>query len=390
MSKGAADQALSSRQRRSMPENTRPSGSIGSTQPNEWLPPPYVQAQQPNQVQGSGRNSNGAFSLPPQSAASAGGSFKKLIHAVGDHTFRSGRRKSMDSAKHAFSGLFRRSSRESILDNPPERSLPARREERSSSDGSDQARAYLEIDTDSSGSGKKDTCSKDELADEFAYKSSARLASANFLDSDSNDDPDDDPAVTTGAGRGATFTAEYEAEPAPGNWSNPHAQNATTDSGRPNMPLEPEEYNEVGVPWFVKQMGMGEQPLSSLFRDELGEGGSGADSMRFQKLERQRRKKMAFAVLKRRVGEARVGIPRQPPTPTKDDYRRKDGTFDYVTYGCSRIKHYADTQLSHKLDYRHDSNDPCKLDRFIVTLQRLAEVSAPYQRFIVWLYKLAR
>ncbi|KAJ2805340.1 hypothetical protein H4S07_004044 [Coemansia furcata] len=156
------------------------------------------------------------------------------------------------------------------------------------------------------------------------------------------------------------------------------------------MPLEPEEYNEVGVPWFVKQMGMGEQPLSSLFRDELGEGGSGADSMRFQRLERQRRKKMAFAVLKRRVGEARVGIPRQPPTPTKDDYKRKDGTFDYVTYGCSRIKHYADTQLSHKLDYRHDSNDPCKLDRFIVTLQRLAEVSAPYQRFIVWLYKLAR
>ncbi|KAJ2809652.1 hypothetical protein H4S07_003134, partial [Coemansia furcata] len=207
MSKGAADQALSSRQRRSMPENTHPSGSIGSTQPNEWLPPPYVQAQQPNQVQGSGRNSNGAFSLPPQSAASAGSSFKKLIHAVGDHTFRSGKRKSMDSAKHAFSGLFRRSSRESILENPPERSLPARREERSSSDGSDQARAYLEIDTDSSGSGKKDTSSKDELADEFAYKSSARLASASFLDSDSNDDPDDDPAVTTGAGREATFTA---------------------------------------------------------------------------------------------------------------------------------------------------------------------------------------
>ncbi|KAJ1874727.1 hypothetical protein LPJ71_011656, partial [Coemansia sp. S17] len=261
---------------------------------------------------------------------------------------------------------------------------------RSSDGSSGRAGAYLEIDTDSSDSSNKDTCSKDAATDEFAYKSGVRLASASFLDSDSNEDADEDAAATISPGREATFTVEYEAEPAPGNWGRSQAQNARTDPGRPNMPLEPEEYTEVSVPWFVKQMGMGEQPLSSLFRDELSDGGSSADNMRFQRLERQRRKKMAFTVLKRRVGEARVGIPRQPPMPTKDDYKRKDGTVDYVTYGCSRIKHYADTQLSHKLDYRHDSNDPCKLDRFIVTLQRLAEVSAPYQRLIVWLYRLAR
>ncbi|KAJ2885883.1 hypothetical protein H4R27_001087 [Coemansia aciculifera] len=405
MSKDASSgQALPPRERHSMPENTSQPGRTGSTQLNERFPPPYAQKQQPNQALGSGSNRNsdarlvhtnrrrsdGASSLPPQPSTSTGGGFKKLMHAVGDHTFRSSRRKSIESAKHALSGLFRRSSRESIHEHPPDRTLPTRREEGPSDGSNDRARAYLEIDTDSSDSSKKDTCSKEAATDEFTHKSSARLASASFLDSDSNEDADDDSAATTSPGREATFTVEYEAEPAPGNWGRSQTQNARTDPGRPNMPLEPEEYTEVSVPWFVKQMGMGEQPLSSLFRDELSDGGSSADSMRFLRLERQRRKKLAFGVLKKRVGEARVGIPRQPPMPTKDDFKRKDGTVDYVTYGCSRIKHYADTQLSHKLDYRHDSNDPCKLDRFIVTLQRLAEVSAPYQRLIVWLYKLAR
>ncbi|KAJ2112250.1 hypothetical protein IW146_004758, partial [Coemansia sp. RSA 922] len=396
--------ALPPRERRSMPDNTLQPGPVGSTQPSEWLPPPYAQKQQPNQARGGSSNSNsdvrlvhtnrrqsdGASPLPPQPSTSTGGGFKKLMHAVGDHTFRSSRRKSVESAKHALGGLFRRSSRERIHANPPDRTLPTRHERRSSDGSSGRAGAYLEIDTDSSDSSNKGTCSKDAATDEFAYKSGVRLASASFLDSDSNEDADEDAAATASPGREATFTVEYEAEPAPGNWGRSQAQNARTDPGRPNMPLEPEEYTEVSVPWFVKQMGMGEQPLSSLFRDELSDGGSSADNMRFQRLERQRRKKMAFTVLKRRVGEARVGIPRQPPMPTKDDYKRKDGTVDYVTYGCSRIKHYADTQLSHKLDYRHDSNDPCKLDRFIVTLQRLAEVSAPYQRLIVWLYRLAR
>ncbi|KAJ2362743.1 hypothetical protein IW150_006928, partial [Coemansia sp. RSA 2607] len=106
--------------------------------------------------------------------------------------------------------------------------------------------------------------------------------------------------------------------------------------------------------------------------------------------ERRRKRKHAFEVLKRRVTEARIGIPVDPPPPTIHAFRRPDGTADYVGYACSLAKHYADTQLQHKLDYRHSSDDPCKLDKFLMTLQRLVEVSAPYQRLLVWLYRLAR
>ncbi|KAJ2910073.1 hypothetical protein GGI21_001236, partial [Coemansia aciculifera] len=293
---------------------------------------------------------------------------------------------SVESAKHALGGLFRRSSRESIHKEVADRTSPLR-----------QTGEYLEVDTDSSDGSIKGTSTRDAVDQEVANRTSVRLASASFLDSDSSDDTDGEtdasnkPAVAADVGRGITFTAEYEEEPAPGNWSRLQGQSAVTNSERPNMPLEPEEYAEASVPWFVQQMGMGEQSLSCLFRDDLSEcEGDSADSLRYQRHQRQRKRKVAFGVLKRRVVEARVGIPRRPPTPTKEDFKRKDGTFDYLTYGCSRIKHYADTQLSHKLDYRHDSNDPCKLDRFLVTLQRLAEVSAPYQRLVVWLYQLAR
>ncbi|KAJ1670232.1 hypothetical protein GGF38_001668, partial [Coemansia sp. RSA 25] len=362
--------------------------------PRERSPPPYAQTQQTTAGLAHTRRRqsyDGAASLPSHSAAHTGSGFKKLLHAVGDHTLRPGRRVSVESARHALGGLFRRSSRGSIQEDAPDQSSPLRHNEQSNDGSNRQTGAYLEVDTDSSDGNKKDTREQDDVDEQVAHKSNARLASASFLDSDTSEDADDESAAATGVGRGTTFTAEYEAEPAPGNWGRPQGQSAITNLGRPNVPLEPEEHAEVSMPWFVRQMGMGEQPLSSLFRDELSDGGSESlDGMQYQRHERQRRRKLAFAVLKRRVGEARVGIPRQPPAPIKEEFRRQDGTYDYVTYGCSRIKHYADTQLSHKLDYRHDSSDPCKLDRFLVTLQRLAEVSAPYQRLIVWLYRLAR
>ncbi|KAJ2700443.1 hypothetical protein FB645_004987 [Coemansia sp. IMI 203386] len=228
------------------------------------------------------------------------------------------------------------------------------------------------------------------------------------------------------AERTATFTAQYLAEPAPGVWEGDRANGASSGmpgqrqqrdaTQRPNVPLEPEECSNPSMPWLVEQMGMGERPFSSLFEDS-GYGVSGGESRENNngssdddngnsnnnnrksqshkhidgsRHERKRRRKQAFEVLKQRVTEARVGIPREPPAPRIDSFKRPDGTVDYTRYGCSLAKHYADTRLQHKLDYRHDSKDPCKLDKFIITLQRLVEASAPYQRFLVWLYKLAR
>ncbi|KAJ1770041.1 hypothetical protein IW140_004799 [Coemansia sp. RSA 1813] len=214
-----------------------------------------------------------------------------------------------------------------------------------------------------------------------------------------------------------TFTKMYSANPAPGMWgSGESAQTAEdreaegVDAAKPNMPLEPEEYESHSVPWFVEQMGMGEQPFSSLLDDYVGyinpraytdsitsRGSSGIsngyeanESDGDRKHDRKRQRKLAFEVIRRQLAEARVGIPKNPAAPSTDDFKRADGTVDYIGYGSSRIKHYADTQLRYKMDYRHSSDDPCKLDRFLLTLQRLVEVSAPYQRLVVWLYQLAR
>ncbi|KAJ2599436.1 hypothetical protein GGF39_002222 [Coemansia sp. RSA 1721] len=228
------------------------------------------------------------------------------------------------------------------------------------------------------------------------------------------------------AERTTTFTAQYLAEPAPGMWESDRANGASSGmpgqrqqrdaTQRPNVPLEPKECSNPSMPWLVEQMGMGERPFSSLFEDasyavsggesrENNNGSSDDDNGKNNnnngkdqshkhvdgsRHERKRRRKQAFEVLKQRVTEARVGIPREPPAPRIDAFKRADGTVDYTRYGCSLAKHYADTRLQHKLDYRHDSKDPCKLDKFIITLQRLVEASAPYQRFLVWLYKLAR
>ncbi|KAJ1819682.1 hypothetical protein LPJ56_003596 [Coemansia sp. RSA 2599] len=204
----------------------------------------------------------------------------------------------------------------------------------------------------------------------------------------------------------------------------PHVHNADAveqqllrAAQRPNVPLEPEESCNPSMPWLVEQMKMGERPFSSLFEDsraadrgDMPESSNncnnndncssdddGSDRRHPPckpengfRHERKRRRKQAFEVLKKRVTEARVGIPREPPAPRIESFKRPDGTVDYTRYGYSLAKHYADTRLQHKLDYRHDSKDPCKLDKFIITLQRLVEASAPYQRFLVWLYKLAR
>lgn len=185
---------------------------------------------------------------------------------------------------------------------------------------------------------------------------------------------------------------------APGNWGPnsplPTAEDSSssvaTPTARANMPLEPEEYQDNNRLWIVDQMRMGEQPFSRLFDDHQGVSGDMQRDASFQLHEKQRQRKLAFAVLKSRVAEARVGIPREPPAPTVGLYKRMDGTVDYVAYACGRAKHYADTELQHKIDYRHSTEDPCKLNRFLSTVQRLIEISAPYQRLLIWLFKLAR
>ncbi|KAJ2329126.1 hypothetical protein GGI00_004019, partial [Coemansia sp. RSA 2681] len=234
-----------------MSKNATSSGQ--ALPPRERSPPPYAQAQQTAAGLAHTRRRqsyDGAASLPPHSAAHTGSGFKKLLHTVGDHTLRPGRRVSVESAKHALGGLFRRSSRGSIQEDAPDQSSPLRHNEQSNDGSNRQTGAYLEVDTDSSDGNKKDTREQDDVDEQVAHKSNARLASASFLDSDTSEDADDESAAATGLGRGTTFTAEYEAEPAPGNWGRPQGQSAITNLGRPNVPLEPEEHAEVSVPWF--------------------------------------------------------------------------------------------------------------------------------------------
>ncbi|KAJ2504273.1 hypothetical protein GGI11_007420, partial [Coemansia sp. RSA 2049] len=247
-----------------------------------------------------------------------------------------------------------------------------------------------------------------------------------WRDTDAADDKGGETERPTMLGPMATFTETYTSNPAPGMWDSGESGSSSEDededdgeekgekeaaAARPNMPLEPDEYEEeYNVPWLVEQMGMGEQPFSSLLDDHVGYinpraytdsiasvGSSGIgngyeadENDGDRKHERKRQRRLAFEVIKRQLAEARVGIPKNPQRPSKSDYKRKDETVDYIGYGCGLVKHYADTQLRYKIDYRHSSDDPCKLDRFLLTLQRLVEVSAPYQRLAVWLYRLAR
>ncbi|KAJ1734599.1 hypothetical protein LPJ61_000981 [Coemansia biformis] len=198
----------------------------------------------------------------------------------------------------------------------------------------------------------------------------------------------------------ATFTSQYMSEPAPGMWTHgaqdgPAAAPESASDGppRPNMPLEPEEQVVHSLPWVFDQLRMGERPFSTLFSNQIGYAnvsGCNEPDAASQKANKTRMRKQAFGVLKGQVSEARVGIQKDAPLPDIADYRRPDGTANYIGYACDLAQHYADTQLSYKVDFRHSVTDPCKLDRVLTTLHRLVGVSAPYQRFLVWLLELAR
>ncbi|KAJ2157404.1 hypothetical protein GGF46_004528 [Coemansia sp. RSA 552] len=344
------------------------------------------------------------------------------------HKHRRRRRSSSTGLKQRLGELFHHSSRPSVQKGRPEQGRPeqGRPEQGHGHDGSapdtsqQQQQSTLEP-----GSGSDESSALPAAADEIPAallmsETEAKMEHSSFLQSDESGD-EYDGAAGTGQRQGTfastctndssqtarprslrsatTFTAQYNAVPTPGMWSKGGVRQEPTESqARPNMPLEPEEYDESKMPWIVEQMGMGEQPFSSLFRNDIGyanvygdiasdDEGSRSIGRHFGK---EQRRKQAFRILKRRVGEARVGVQREVPAPTVDEFRRPDGTADYFDFGTCWAKHYADTQLSHKLDFRHSSSDPCKLDRFLITLQRLVEVSAPYQHFIIWLYKLAR
>ncbi|KAJ2766315.1 hypothetical protein IWQ56_003766 [Coemansia nantahalensis] len=162
---------------------------------------------------------------------------------------------------------------------------------------------------------------------------------------------------------------------------------------RANTPLEPEEYVEQSMPWVFEQLRLGEQPLSVLFSNQVGyaniAGGGGPDGIGQDEIQ-TRLRKQAFGVLKGQVSEARVGIQKDAPLPDLAGYRKSCGATDYAHYACDMVQHYADTQLSYKVDFRHSTSDPCSIDRVLTTLHRLVGVSAPYQRFLVWLFQLAR
>ncbi|KAJ1750170.1 hypothetical protein LPJ78_003112 [Coemansia sp. RSA 989] len=297
------------------------------------------------------------------------------------------RTSSTSGIRRKLNGLFRRASHSSHSSTSPSQSRQA--------SGSHNPKASRTSSNESNYE-----CYESQLhTPELMHESLAKLEHSSFLASDSSSDihcaesshslPDDRPSMRSAS----TFTAQYRADPAPGMWDT-KKQQQQQPAGRPNMPLEPEEYaTDTNMPWIIDQMNMGEQPFSSLFTNEIGyinvgDGDGGSNQQRHT--DRKHRRKYAFGVLKTRVGEARIGVQKDMPTPSVDAFRRPDGTTDYLDFACRRIKHYADTQLSHKLDFRHSSDDPCKLDRFLITLQRLVEVSAPYQRFVVWLYQLAR
>ncbi|KAJ1794123.1 hypothetical protein LPJ67_000957 [Coemansia sp. RSA 1938] len=319
------------------------------------------------------------------------------------------RQSSTGSIRRKLGSLFRRSSHSSLKQTSPKRSR------RTSAEYNDSHAAIVAEPSPNNSFSDDEDCELPSRA--LTKETLAKIDDSSFLLSDASSDSDgfgnaeasarhdskrigdknsaadDRPSMRSAS----TFTTQYRAAPAPGMWSDaPKIAKRDQTESRPNVPLEPEEYTESKMPWIIDQMGLGEQPFSSLFQNDIGFSNVYADSDvdssfntgRHQ--DKKRRRKQAFGVLKERVGEARVGVQKDVPPPNVESFRRPDGTADYLDFLCCWIKHYADTQLSHKLDFRHSSTDPCKLDRFLITLQRLVEVSAPYQRLVIWLYKLAR
>ncbi|KAJ2698209.1 hypothetical protein H4R19_005610, partial [Coemansia spiralis] len=235
---------------------------------------------------------------------------------------------------------------------------------------------------------------------------------ATFMLYDDPDDPDDDKGGSgdyTGTARppppletAASYTAQLADTPVPGMWScgapgSDAAAAAGAGSGAPrtNVPLEPDEYAEKSMPWVFEQLRMGERPFSALFSNQIGyttitDADGGPPDEASQQATRKRMCKQAFRVLKGQVSEARVGIQKDAALPDLAEYRQPGGATDYARYACDMARHYADTQLSYKLDFRHSVTDPCKLDRVLTTLHRLVGVSAPYQRLLMWLFHLAR
>ncbi|KAJ2358657.1 hypothetical protein GGF43_000669 [Coemansia sp. RSA 2618] len=324
------------------------------------------------------------------------------------------RQSSTGSIKRKIGSLFHKSSRSSLQPASPKHERRA-----SGSDDIHRAGAGVEPRLNGGSSGSSSDEEDGELPSAaMAEETLAKIEGSSFLLSDDSEDSEDSDDSARYAAQNyseriegensadenrpsmrsaSTFTAQYKAVPTPGMWSDApkRAENAQP-ADRPNAPLEPEEHEDSKMPWIIDQMGLGEQSFSSLFQNDVGFSNVYADSDfdssqgSGRNLNKRRRRKHAFGVLKARVGEARVGVQKDTPAPDVESFRRPDGTADYLDFLCSWIKHYADTQLSHKLDFRHNSSDPCKLDRFLITLQRLVEVSAPYQRFAIWLYKLAR
>ncbi|KAJ2780218.1 hypothetical protein H4R18_003570 [Coemansia javaensis] len=293
---------------------------------------------------------------------------------------RHARRHSSGSIGRILGGLLRRSSSQSSLGAPGSQKSRARGEPGKESPSSDSPPSRFGRQSEETAERAAFVVSGSESGEESDDESDDMLEDA--LDSDSGDGEPSEPPAMAPAG---TFSAQYTAKPVPGTWAGGQ-RNADRPARASNTPLEPDEYAERSIPWMFDQLRMGERPLSSLFSNEVGYSGIDGN----QRQERKRQRKYAFRVLRDRVCEARVGIQRETPPPGMADFARPDGTTDYVNLARSLAKYYADTRLSHKLDYRHSASDPCKLDRLLMTLQRLIEVSAPYQRFVVWLLRLAR
>ncbi|KAJ1898923.1 hypothetical protein LPJ66_002444 [Kickxella alabastrina] len=334
----------------------------------------------------------------------SGGNIKRILHAVSDRTFRSGDRdrdshKQSRHSRGSLGSIFQWSTQGSLssalFGNTSADSIPI-----SSADGPEDI-----FDKDAAGAHERGEYSADAngLPPTASVQHAIDGDSQVFFARDEGDSNVAGPPVASEmpklTARTTTFTAQYKAEPVPGMWEGGNSAKAKAREQAPltlahkNMPLEPEECVRPEMPWVVEQLKLGERPFSSLFEDDTNDAAAednSDDRYVSAHLERKRKRKLAFEVLKRRVSEARIGIPRELPAPTIESFRREDGTVDYTRYGCSLVKHLAETRFSHKLDYRHDPRDPCKLDKFITTLHRLVEVSAPYQRFLVWLYRLAR
>ncbi|OMJ22834.1 hypothetical protein AYI69_g5248 [Smittium culicis] len=147
------------------------------------------------------------------------------------------------------------------------------------------------------------------------------------------------------------------------------------------MPLEPHEYNSLVNSYDSNFDPIYDQKsLLSIFNNDEDIPDPVIDMKKYH---------LSMAVLKRNIKSTCIELPETYYSLNKDVFLDNTGKLDKYRYYKSKILLFINTVLKNKVDYEYSSGNKFKLQKYINELARLADVSTPYQFFIVWLYKLA-